>query len=328
MELAHVLRWPPSLLLLALILDVLFGDPVYRWHPIRLVGNLLSAYEHRLRHWGFDGYGGGVALFVLLAVSSLGVVMGVHVLLLQLHAGLAWLWDVYIAWSMIALGDLGKHGRRIALAVAGGDLEQARHHAGMLVGRDLHRMSGADCCRAAVESVSENLTDGVLSPLFYLFCFGLPGAVLFKVISTMDSMVGYKTPRYLRFGWCGARLDDVANYVPARLTWLLMIAVCSVWKGYHARRCFRIGLAQHHLLPGPNSGWAEAGAAGALGLQLIGPIWRDGELVTDMWIGDPDARQDAEPEDVYLMIGLANICTVAFVMVGCGIWVWVNWAGR
>ena len=287
MELNDILRWPPSLILLAFILDLLVGDPVYQWHPIRLMGHLLSTYERLLRHLGFDGYGGGVVLFVLLAGSSLGVVMGIHTLLAQLHPGLAWLWDVYIAWSTIALGDLGKHGRRIANAVAGGDLDQARYHAGMLVGRDLHRMSAADCCRAAVESTSENLTDGVISPLFYLFCFGIPGAVLFKVISTMDSMVGYKTPRYLRFGWCGARLDDVANYFPARLTWLLMIAVCSVLPGYSARLCFRIGWTQHHLLPGPNSGWAEAGAAGALGLQLIGPIWLGGELVTDMWIGDP-----------------------------------------
>jgi adenosylcobinamide-phosphate synthase len=317
MELADVLRWPPSLVLLAFVLDLLFGDPVYRWHPIRLIGNLLSAYERLLRYWGFDGYGGGVVLFVLLAGSSLGAVMGIHALLTQLHDGLAWLWDVYIAWSTIALGDLGKHGRRIANAVANSDLESARYHVGMLVGRDLHRMSGADCCRATVESVSENLTDGVISPLLYLFCFGIPGAVLFKVISTMDSMVGYKTPRYLRFGWCGARLDDVANYIPARLTWLLMIALCSVLRGYHARQCFRIGWEQHHLLPGPNSGWAEAGAAGALGLQLIGPIWRGGELVTNMWIGDPKARQQAEPEDVHRMIRLAYSCTALFVLLGC-----------
>jgi adenosylcobinamide-phosphate synthase len=323
MELTDVLKWSPSLILFAFILDLLFGDPVYRWHPIRLIGNLLSAYERLLRHFGLDGYGGGVALFVLLAGSSLSVVMGIHALLAQVHDGLAWLWDVYIAWSTIALGDLGKHGRRIANAVTNGDLESARYHVGMLVGRDLHRMSAADCCRAAVESVSENLTDGVISPLFYLFCFGIPGAVLFKVISTMDSMVGYKTPRYLRFGWCGARLDDVANYIPARLTWLLMIAVGSVLRGYHAQQCLRIGWEQHHLLPGPNSGWAEAGAAGALGLQLIGPIWLHGELVTDIWIGNPKARQQAEPEDVYRMIWLATVCTVVFVLLGCGTLMWL-----
>jgi adenosylcobinamide-phosphate synthase len=139
----------------------------------------------------------------------------------------------------------------------------------------------------------------------------------------MDSMVGYKTPRYLRFGWCGARLDDVVNYIPARLTWLLMIAVCSVLPGYNARNCFRVGWAQHHLLPGPNSGWTEAGAAGALGLQLIGPIWRGGERVTDIWIGDPKARKETTPEDVHRMIRLAHICTAVFVLLGC---MWLGWS--
>ena len=320
MEFADALTGLPGLILLAFVLDVWFGDPVYRWHPIRLAGNLLSFYERQLRRIGFDGYGGGILLFILLAASSLGVVMGIHALLAQLHGGLAWLWDVYIAWSCIALGDLGKHGLRIANAAARGDLDQARYHVGMLVGRDLHRMSAADCCRAAVESVSENLTDGVISPLFYLFCFGVPGAVLFKVISTMDSMVGYKTPQYLRFGWCGARLDDVANYIPARLTWLLMAAVCSLLPSYDARRCFRVGWAQNHWLPGPNSGWSEAAAAGALGVQLIGPIWRGGELVTEMWIGDPEARREAEPEDVRRMIRLAYGCAVGFVLLGGGLW--------
>ncbi len=308
-----------SLILPAVILDLMFGDPVYRWHPIRLMGDLLSAYERMLRRLGLDGYGGGIALFVLLAGTTLSVVIGIHVLLAQLHPGLAWLWDLYMAWSSIALGDLSQHGRRIANAAAVHDLEQARYHTGMLAGRDLDRMSAADCCRAAVESVSESLTDGVISPLLYLFLFGVPGAILFKVISTMDSMVGNKSPRYLRFGWCGARLDDVANYIPARLTWLVMIAVCSVLPSFSARSCCRVGWQQHHLLPGPNSGWAEAGAAGALGLQLIGPIWRDGQHVTDLWVGDATARQHTEPADVHRMIRLANLCTLVFIGLGCGL---------
>ena len=148
-------------------------------------------------------------------------------------------------------------------------------------------MDGPACRRAAVESLSENLTDGFVSPVFWYVLGGLPGIVLFKVVSTMDSMVGYKTPRYLRFGWCGARLDDAMNYVPARLTWLVIAALAAVLPGYSARKAWTVGLRQHALLLGPNSGWSEAAAAGALERQIVGPIWLKGVQVTDLWIGDP-----------------------------------------
>src|SRR5207342_1161092 len=117
---------------------------------------------------------------------------------------------------------------RIEAAVRADDLTRARTAVGALVGRDTDRLDGGGCRRAAVESLSENLTDGFVSPVCWYLLAGLPGLVLFKVVSTMDSMVGYKTPRYLRFGWCGARLDDVMNYVPARLTWLVIALVASI----------------------------------------------------------------------------------------------------
>jgi adenosylcobinamide-phosphate synthase len=147
-------------------------------------------------------------------------------------------------------------------------------------------MDAAACRRAAIESLSENLTDGFTSPVFWYVVAGLPGLLLFKVASTMDSMVGYKTPRYLRFGWCGARLDDVMNYVPARLTWLLIAGVASVLPRFSGRKAIVVGLAQHAVLPGPNSGWSEAATAGALERKLVGPIWMQGRLVTDTWLGD------------------------------------------
>jgi adenosylcobinamide-phosphate synthase len=105
-------------------------------------------------------------------------------------------------------------------------------------------------------------------------------------VSTMDSMVGYKTPRHLRFGWCAARLDDVMNYVPARMTWLVIVAVAALLPAYSGRKAWRIGLRQHGLLLGPNSGWSEAATAGALERQIVGPIWLKGVQVTDLWIGD------------------------------------------
>ena len=154
----------------------------------------------------------------------------------------AWLVHAFLLYSLLALGDLLHHVRRIESAVRAGDLPGARLAVSALVGRDTDRMDGGACRRAAVESLSENLTDGFVSPVFWYVLAGLPGLVIFKVVSTMDSMVGYKTPRYLRFGWCGARLDDVMNFVPARVTWL--------------RDCGRCRRASGLFRPGRRGPWA------------------------------------------------------------------------
>ena len=137
---------------------------------------------------------------------------------------------------MLALGDLLHHGWRIERALGRGNRDEARAAVSQLVGRDTDRLDDGGCRRAAIESLSENLTDGFISPLCWYVAAGIPGLALFKVVSTMDSMVGYKTPRYLRFGWCGARLDDVMNFVPARLTFCLVAATAGVMPGYSGQK--------------------------------------------------------------------------------------------
>jgi len=143
------------------------------------------------------------------------------------------------------------------------------------------------CRRAAIESLSESFVDGFLSAMFWYVLAGLPGLLLFKVASTMDSMVGYKTVRYLRFGWCGARMDDLMNYIPARLAWILL-GLCAIpFRELSTTKGWKLGLRQHGVVPGPNPGWSEATMTGVLQRRLIGPIWRNGALVTDIWLGDP-----------------------------------------
>ncbi len=154
------------------------------------------------------------------------------------------------------------------------------------------------CRRAAIESLSESLADGYLSPLAWYLVAGLPGLVLFKLVSTMDSMVGYKTDRYFKFGWCGARLDDVMNYLPARFTWLLLSGISILLPKCSARKAFLIGWKQHAILPGPNSGWSEAATAGAIQRRLLGPIWARGILVTDVWLGDQSDAPAGDDTDV------------------------------
>jgi adenosylcobinamide-phosphate synthase len=306
----------PAILAVGVAADLAFGDPVYSWHPIRLVGRALSWFERRLRGLGWDGYGGGILLFVLLATTSLGVLAAVVAAVGVTSSIAVWIVHALVLYSLLALGDLLHHVWRIEKAVRSGDLGAARTAVSALVGRDTDRMDAAACRRAAVESLSENLTDGFVSPLFWYVLGGLPGLVLFKVVSTMDSMVGYKTDRYLRFGWCGARLDDAMNYLPARLTWLVVVVLAAILPGHSGRKAWTVGLRQHALLLGPNSGWSEAATAGALERRIVGPIWLNGVQVTDLWIGAPGDPVLAEAGDVIRAMALVTLAGLAVAASG------------
>ncbi len=299
---------------LGLALDALIGDPIFAAHPIRLLGRLLAFYERVLFRLGANGYGGGIALLFLLAGTVLPLVVA---FLAGAHALHPYAFDAaagLVCWACLALRDLIAHGERIARAVARGDLAAARHHVSMLVGRDTEKMDLAACGRGAVESMAENLVDGVLSPLAFLLLFGPLAGVLFKIVSTMDSMVGYKSDRYLRFGWCGARTDDVANFLPARWSWLLLSGLAALLPGFDVRTAWRIGFAQHALVPGPNSGWPECTIAGALRRRLIGPLFKNGVQVCDLWLGDPADAPGADARDIrrtYVLLILSTLVTFA-----------------
>jgi adenosylcobinamide-phosphate synthase len=305
--------------------DLAVGDPIYSWHPVRLIGTTLTWIEGRLRAAGFDGYGGGILLFVSLGITSLSIVAGILLAASTASMWLAWLIHAFFLYSLLALGDLLHHVWRIETAVRNDDLSSARLGVSTLVGRDTLGMDGAACRRAAVESLSENLTDGFVSPLFWYVLAGIPGIVLFKVVSTMDSMVGYKTPRYLRFGWCGARLDDVMNYLPARMTWLVITAIAAVMPAFSGRKAWRVGLGQHALLLGPNSGWSEAATAGALERKIVGPIWLKGVLVTDLWIGDVSDPPLETGADVWRAMTLTVLSGLVVAAVGATILLRSHW---
>lgn len=313
---ASPLQPDPWLLIVAVLLDLAAGDPVYACHPVRLIGRMLAWMEDVLRRVGLDGYGGGILLFVGLATVATLATVAIVAAAAAASKALAWLVHVFLLYSLLALGDLLQHVRRIETAVRSGDLPGARLAVSSLVGRDTDRMDGAACRRAAVESLSENLTDGFVSPVFWYVLAGLPGLVLFKVVSTMDSMVGYKTDRYLKFGWCGARLDDLMNFVPARLTWLVMSLLSLLLPVYSGRKAWRVGLKQHQLLLGPNSGWSEAAIAGALERRIVGPIWLKGAQVTDLWIGDPSDPPLETARDVRRAIAL--VVASGFFVTGLG----------
>ncbi len=286
------------MLAIAVALDLAFGDPVYALHPIRLIGRSLAWYETTLRKLGAEGYFGGIVLFFLLAVTWVGGTVAFASALRRWNSVVVFMFYLFWVYSCLALHDLVRHAWSVELAARRGDLHAARAAISMLVGRDTDKMDIAACRRAAIESLSENLTDGFVSPLFWYVTLGPPGIILFKLVSTMDSMVGYKTPRYIRFGWCGARLDDVMNFLPARLTWLCLSLLCFVLPNCSGRKAFLIGWRQHSILPGPNSGWSEAAIAGAMERKLLGPIWARGSLVTDVWLGEPSDCPAGDRTDV------------------------------
>ena len=316
---AYAVALEPSaaLLAVAIVLDITFGDPEYGWHPVRLIGRTVSACERVLRCCNVDGYGGGVLLFLIVATVWAGGLSAAVLFSASASTSLGVALHLWVLYSLLALGSLLRHGRRIEDALRAGNLGGARSAVSQLVGRDTEPMDAAACRRAAVESLSENLTDGVVSPLFWYALGGLPLLVLFKVVSTLDSMVGYKSPEYLRFGRCGARLDDAMNFIPARITWLLVAAAAAILPGYSGPKALRHGFADHGVLPSPNSGWSEAAAAGGLERRLVGPIWSDGTLVTDIWIGassDPPLSTGTDYDRAAILVAASGVFAAALAL--------------
>ena len=276
-----------ALLLAAVALDLWWGDPQFRWHPIRLVGATIDGIERLLRALGRDRIGGGVLLGVAASTFWVAVASILVIGAAAVHPLVGMMAHVLVVFFMLALRNLIDHVWAVEVAARKGDVQAARHATSMFVARDTDAMDIEACRRAGIESLSENLTDGYISPVFWYLVAGVPGIVAFKVFSTLDSMVGNRSERYLYFGRFSARTDDVLNWIPARLTWLLIAATAIFIKGCSASAALAIGWAQHALVPGPNSGWSEAATAGALRVRLVGPIVLKGHLVTDIWLGAP-----------------------------------------
>jgi adenosylcobinamide-phosphate synthase len=297
------------LILAACGLDALFGDPVYRLHPIRVLGAWTLTCERWLFAVGLDGRLGGVLLWAATVGGALGSWWLVHDWLTLLHPWLAFGWDLFIAYSLLCARDLLNQGRRVLAALD--DLPRARRELQMLVSRDTGTLSRAGVVRATIESLSENLTDGVLTPLWALCLFGLPGLILVKVVSNLDSMVGYNNERYGRFGWAGARSDDLVHWLPARLS-VPVIALAATLLRQHPRLVFPAALKYHAMLPSPNSGWSEAACAGALRLRLVGPIWHEGRLVNEAYMGEPEWPAELGAEHLQSALQLVLVaCLIA-----------------
>lgn len=285
-------------LLIAVFLDLLLGDPVYRLHPVRMIGGLSATLERGLRRLGLAGVGGGVLLMGAVLMAVLGTYLAVRYAAGRLYAGLGVALDIYVVYSCIALRDMVAHARPVASALKQGDSEAARRLLRQIVGRDVTALNEEGMARATVESVAESFVDGFLAPLFWFLVAaigaGLAGAqppafataaiVAYRCVNTLDSMVGYRNDRYRLFGRAAARTDDALNFFPARLSPALLWFGASVL-GLNARDGWRTALRDRLKHASPNSAHAESFVAGALGLRLGGPTVYPHGTVDRPWLG-------------------------------------------
>lgn len=274
------------ILSLAMILDALFGEPRVLWdrvpHPAVLMGRLVGLCDRRFNR-GQSLKARGV--LVTLALLCIGLAVGWVIQILPDHGVI----EAVVLAILLAQKSLVEHVRAVATGLRR-SLADGRAAVAMIVGRDTGQMTGPDVARAAIESAAENLSDGVVAPVFWYLVLGLPGIVAYKLINTADSMIGHMTPRYREFGWASARLDDVLNLIPARLT-ALLIALTHGW--VDPTPVLR-DAPKHRS---PNAGWPESALAPVLNVALSGPRSYDGIRKDYPWVW-PEGRRDPGPDDI------------------------------
>jgi len=273
-----------AILALALALDAALGEAPFRRvpHPVALIGRAVAALDRRLNRaerGAHDLRRRGSA--TVAAVAGGSALLGLALAWAFQAAPLLWLAEAFAVCALLAARSLYDHVRAVAQALEAEGLDAGRAAVAHIVGRDPQTLDGHGVARAAIESLAENFSDGVVAPAFWYLLAGLPGMLAYKAVNTLDSMIGHRTPRYLDFGRAAARLDDALNLAPARLSGLLLALASGPGFGA-AVRAMRAGARQHRS---PNAGWPEAAMAGALGLKLAGPRTYPGETVDAPFIG-------------------------------------------
>lgn len=281
------------------LLDLLIGDPRWLYHPVCLIGNLIALLEKGIRKilpkTEKGELSGGFLEVLLVCLISLGVPCAVLSVLYRYLplAGLAL--ETFWCYQLLATKSLKDESMKVYDRLKNGTIEEARYAVSMIVGRDTAELTEEGVTKAAVETVAENGSDGVIAPMLYMAVGGAPLMFLYKGINTMDSMLGYKNDRYLYFGRCAAKLDDLANYIPARISGWLMVAAAFLtgMDGKNAAKIYKRDRRNH---ASPNSAQTEAAVAGALRVQLAGNAYYFGKLYEKPTIGDK--LREVEPEDI------------------------------
>lgn len=310
-----MLKYHAAALAAGFILDLLFGDPKWMYHPVILIGKTISFLEKNIRKIlpktpAGELMGGGVLVLFTLVVSG-----GVPWIILYatglIHPALQWAAGAFMCYQLLAVKCLRDESMKVYNALKAGTIEDGRRTVSMIVGRDTQALDEKGVVKAAVETVAENFSDGVLAPMLYMLIGGPVLMFIYKGINTMDSMVGYKNDRFLYFGRCAAKLDDVANYIPSRIAGLMLILAAYIGP-FSGKDAWRIFLRDRRKHASPNSAQTESAAAGALQIQLAGNAYYFGKLHEKQFIGDP--VREIEVDDIKRMNNLMYIASTLSVV--------------
>lgn len=307
-------------IVLGYVVDLIAGDPYWFPHPVRFIGRFISFMESLLRRLSKSPAAQKAAGVVLVSITVAATYVFIYFLL---RYALIWnrmvfhLLNIFFIYTVLATRSLGYEAMKIYRLLIKGDIKKARQALSYIVGRDTDELDPPQIIRAVVETVAENTSDGVVAPLFYLFIGGAPLAMAYKAVNTLDSMIGYKNERYLYFGWAAARLDDLANFIPARITGLL-IALAAAILGYSPKAALFTMLKEGSHHTSPNSGYPEAAAAGALGIMLGGPSRYGGRLVDKPTLGRPVTAIGAR--HIIVAVRLMRVASLSALIIGVVIW--------
>ena len=318
------------MIIIAFILDLIFKDPKHIPHPVVMIGKIIKYGEISLRKIFRKGAvsetiaGTILTLFVIIIsfiipyiilsiCYSINMILGISV-------------EIFMCFQLLALGSLKEAAMKIYTELSTGSLNGARKNLTHIVGRDTENLDEKSVIKASVESVAENTSDGVIAPLFYMLIGGASFGMFYKAVNTLDSMIGYKNKKYQYFGKAAARLDDILNIIPARITGFLYVAA-ALFSGFNYKKSYAILIRDRWNHSSPNSGYPEAAMAGALGLQLGGPASYSGEIVDKKYIGDDDKEPNMEdiPKACMLMTIVSVLALILMILVKFAVLTIINY---
>jgi adenosylcobinamide-phosphate synthase len=305
-------------IILGYAIDLIIGDPSWLYHPVRLIGKFIDFLETILRKIAKTATAQKIAGIILAAVTVGGTYFLLYFLLKYIHQENIYIFhliNIFLVYTVLATKSLSEEALKIYSLLNQGEIEKARQSLSFIVGRDTAHLNEEKITKAVVETVAENASDGIVAPLFYLFLGGAPLAMAYKAVNTLDSMVGYKNERYLYLGWASARLDDIANFIPARLT-ALLLAVSALLSGSYAAadRALSTMLKEGSHHESLNSGYPEAAMAGALGISLGGVNTYGGLEVAKPVLGTE--LNPAAPSHILKAVRLMRITSFLALLMG------------